>query len=99
MKSLYNRIERESCLTRKKSITVEAESIFRQSLNNDLVQGQIPSSPSESESENLPQFTSNIPAEHSLPEPHMDTEVLQQQKTPTEFIKKSLKRCNNVCYH
>ena len=39
---LDNRIQRESNFTRKKSITVEAETIYNFALNMNLVQGEIP---------------------------------------------------------
>ena len=39
---LDNKIRRESQLTRKKSITVEAEKIYQTALNCNMVQGQIP---------------------------------------------------------
>ena len=39
---LDNKLERESNFTRKKSITVEAESVYRFALNLNMVQGEIP---------------------------------------------------------
>ena len=42
---LDNKIERESQLVRKQSVTVEAETIFTRSLNLNTVQGEIPTDP------------------------------------------------------
>ena len=44
---LDNRIERESKLIRKHSVTVLAEKTFQSSLNHNMVQGEIPTDPTE----------------------------------------------------
>ena len=55
--ALDNRLERESNYTRKKSITVEAETIYNRALNYNMVQGEIPGTTPEnpilSEEDNL----------------------------------------------
>ena len=76
---LDNRLERESALIRKQSVTVEAERIYKRALNYNMVQGEIPTDSAELTLSEGPVLI--LPGVQTTPSHKFITEVKNEAKS------------------